>query len=273
MVTSIGAEEWEEVDECWKLAKLQADAVTPLPPASSIKSMLGNEPAPEVLEMPLLFPAEQHIEEQAASISKIRPSTTKGRTAGAAARTSLPTSFLSHILTPTLCQLITALSIQSRFMDMISTVATVLSEGYLLDNRTWNHFIESLLDARPPLALLAFRLTERYLIANFPGWRTNPEALPNTSHRAQGLQHIKASYLRRGQLMPQYRTLVKLASALLQLSHHEVVGRPRGMDSKLERFVGTTQLIKRLAPRTVHVVQTLPAVDDSLQHRLMPKER
>lgn len=272
MVASTSAQDWKDVDECWQLAKSRADAASLLKPAPDIKAMLESQPGPEMLEMPLLYPAqEQGLEDEPIEKKPAdQPLVAKGTI-----KDVQPKPMISHIfrllLTPTLTQLITALRLQARFMDMISTVATVLSEGYLLDNRTWNHFIESLLDSRPPLALLAFRLTERYLIVNFPGWRYDTN-LPNKSHRAQGLQHIKASYLRPGQLMPQYRTLVKLASAMLELGRMETVGsnlKPR--ERKLERYVGTTKLIRRLAPRTLHVVQSMPTVNDSLQRSLMPK--
>jgi pentatricopeptide repeat-containing protein PET309 len=159
---------------------------------------------------------------------------------------------------------------------MITTVASVLNEGYILDNSTWNIFIEHLLRSTPPLALLAFRLTERYLIPSFPGWVYHKKYARKSDH-VQGLPHIRARYLSPEQLMPQYRTLVKLGAALLVIRRRDALGDESsdlaGKDNEgLEKYIGSTRQIRKDAPRTLYAVQTMPTVEDKLQTILLRRE-
>jgi pentatricopeptide repeat-containing protein PET309 len=156
---------------------------------------------------------------------------------------------------------------------MVSSVANILSQGYTLDNSTWNIFIEHLLRPSPPFALLAFRLTERYLIPSFPGWMKG-KPVTNLSARVQGLQYIQARYLSPDQLMPRYSTLVKLAAAVLEIRHVDAMGLRRSKTSEfgnedLRKHVGTMKQIQKHAPRTLYAVQTMPTVGDSIQTTLL----
>jgi pentatricopeptide repeat-containing protein PET309 len=76
--------------------------------------------------------------------------------------------------------------------------------------------------------------------------------------------------------MPQYKTLVRLGGALLDIRRLEAQGR-RGFNStiprELERFVGTTRDIRKLAAKTLHVVQSMPYVPDNYQAKYLRRER
>ena len=121
------------------------------------------------------------------------------------------------------------------------------------------------------------------LASDFPGWTrprhlfTNASIRPKRSARADGLEHIKARYLRPDQLMPQYRTMVYLTHALLGLRAREnsgVLGRVgrKGL-SRQEREelaqIGAVKEIRRRAPKTLSQVVNLPTVYDALQDRLI----
>jgi len=178
---------------------------------------------------------------------------------------------LSHLPTPPVSQ-------------MTTTFASLLSSGYTIDNLTWNTYITILCQVSPPRALLAFTLVERFLITDFPGWH-RPRAnlvghngyYRNRAAVAQGMQYTKARYLRPDQLMPQYRTFVHLASALLRLRSMETVGSvPRRAGTQEERDVkaqvGSIREIRKRAPKTLAAVANMPTVHDELQRRLIRNE-
>jgi len=266
MPAYINAKSWEEVEECWRLAKEQADTMTigsrpHLDPAPSAKT------SPNILKLSVAKTTDESQmpkkkSKRAATIKKPDP--------------TRPVPSLRHVLSQPLRHHITSLALQRRFSEMISTVASVLNEGYILDNSTWNIFIEHLLRSTPPLALLAFRLTEKYLTPSFPGWVQHKQHANRSSH-VQRLPHIRGSYLTSTQLMPRYRTLVKLGAAYLAIRRRDALG-DQGSDltsngnEGLEKYVGTTIQIRKDAPETLYAVQTMPAIEDTLQTVLLRRE-
>lgn len=265
MPAYINAKRWEEVEECWRLAKEQADTMT-----IGSRPLLDPAPAAKTPNILKLSVARTTAESQMPKTTPKRAATIKKPDP------TRPVPSLRHVLTNPLRHHITSLALQRRFGEMITTVASVLHEGYTLDNSTWNIFIEHLLRSTPPLALLAFRLTERYLIPAFPGWHSNKRHA-NPSDRIQGLQYIRARYLSPQQLMPQYRTLVKLGAALLTIRRRDALGDERSdLTSKdnegLEKYVGSARQIRKDAPRTLYAVQSMPTVEDRLQTVFLRRE-
>ncbi|KAK6426332.1 hypothetical protein LTR95_016142, partial [Oleoguttula sp. CCFEE 5521] len=266
MITHQGTQAWDEVDACWKLAKEQADIVTAFraPPAliplSEEPGSLNELSLPALEDATPATPVVRRVEH-------FNPALMKAKHAPA----------LRHILSTSVRRYISALLLQGRYNDMVSTVAGLLREGYMLDNRTWNTFISNLVRRERPLALLAFRLTERYLIPSFPGWAKRTSHKPTQATQTQGLSYINARYLPPQQLMPQYQTLVMLASSLLKLRRLEAVGvTPIAVneeDMAVEKYVGTAKLIRKYAPRTLFAVQNMPSVDDNVQRKWLKGER
>ncbi|GAB7359032.1 hypothetical protein MBLNU230_g5104t1 [Neophaeotheca triangularis] len=259
------AHDFEEVDRLWNLAKAQANVLAQTAPVPNL-GVLAEDEAEQ--EDPLsIEPPEKEISQPATQQEQPteRSTSTYALTPTAPARKFL----LSHPLRYQMA----SLALQSRLPDLIKTVTNLLSHGYTLDNRTWNAFIEHLCRSSPPLTLLAFTLTERFLIPDWPGWRRRKRNStlafpPKHIKRIEGLEHIRASYLRPGQLLPQYRTLVMLGSALLGLRHSETVGSS-GVQKELLEHVGTMRLVREKAPKTLYVVQSMPTVDDQIQRRLL----
>jgi len=264
MPSYIQAGKWEEVGQCWHLAKEQADAIAISKPVPRLAADSNAQTAPDILKL---------------SVAKTTSEATKPVSLLAKPKAedpSRPAPALRHILSQPLRHHITALALQSRFSEMISTVASVLGQGYILDNSTWNIFIEHLLRPSPPFALLAFRLTERYLIPSFPGWMKGRPVF-NNSARVQGLQFIQARYLSPDQLMPRYRTLVKLAAAVLEIRRVEALGIRKSKTTEagyesLRKYVGTMKQIQQHAPRTLYTIQTMPTVEDNLQSTLLRRQ-
>lgn len=264
MPSYIQAHQWDEVGRCWNLAKEQADAIAISKPVPRFGSKSDIKASPEILKLSVAETTGQ-VAKPVSLLAKPKPEDP-----------SRPAPALRHILSQPLRHHITALALQARFSEMISLVASILSQGYTLDNSTWNIFIEQLLRPSPPFALLAFRLTERYLIPSFPGWVQGKPYVNPSSHR-QGLQYIRARYLSPDQLMPRYRTLVKLGAALLEIRRTDALGttrkKARGSgDDKMSKYVGTMKEIKQHAPSTLYAVQSMPTVEDKLQTVLLRRE-
>jgi pentatricopeptide repeat-containing protein PET309 len=267
MPAYIHAKRWEEVEDCWRLAKEQADIMT-IASRPYLDLSPSGKTAPNILKLSVAKTTDgsqmpNSTPKRAATIKK--PDLTR------------PVPSLRHVLSQPLRHHITSLSLQRRYGEMITTIASVLHEGYILDNSTWNIFIEHLLRSTPPMALLAFRLTEKYLIPSFPGWIFNKQDA-NRADRVQGLPFIRARYISPNQLMPRYRTLVKLGAAFLAIRRRDALGDESsnlttGKDNEnLYKYVGSVRQIRKDAPRTLYAVQTMPAIDDRLQNFHLRRE-
>jgi len=264
MPSFIQAGNWDEVDRCWHLAKEQADAISIREPVPRLAPEKEAQNAPDILKLSVANTTGETVKPVSLLAKPRREDPSK------------PAPALRHILSQALRHHINALAAQSRFSEMVSSVANILSQGYVLDNSTWNVFIEHLLRPSPPFALLAFRLTERYLIPSFPGWMKG-RPVTNLSSRVQGLQYIQARYLSPDQLMPRYSTLVKLAAAVLEIRRVDAMGLKRSKSSKfgnedLRKHVGTMKQLQQHAPKTLYAVQTMPTVEDALQTTLLRRQ-
>ncbi|KAK4541811.1 hypothetical protein LTR36_007343 [Oleoguttula mirabilis] len=295
MTAHLRAGDYDEVERCWQLAKEQADgiaATVPVPhfhvPGSAAAEALDG-PEADIMELqPAVLDDAQEAGFRMTERSGDETEDTQPRSTGVKAqrkqalvtdttvapKAPKPSPRRQHILTRPLRFYLYALARQNRFPDILDVVSKIFRQGYTMDNRTWNTFVQLLCQCSPPLVLLAFTLTERFLTPHFPGWAPVGAAyLPHTSAKREGLQYIRARYLRPGQLMPQYQTLVILGSALLRLRSIEASGRRGGlkMDGAkgLERYVGGLRQIRKQAPKTLFVVQSMPTVDDHLQNRLL----
>lgn len=264
MPSYIQAGQWDEVDRCWHLAKEQADVMSIRKPVPRLAPEKETQNAPDILKLSVAETSGEEVK-PVSLLARPKPEDP-----------TKPSPALRHILSQPLRHHITALAEQSRFSEMVSSVANILGQGYILDNSTWNIFIENLLRPSPPFALLAFRLTERYLIPSFPGW-IKGKPVANKSSKIQGLQYIQARYLSPEQLMPRYKTLVKLAAAVLEIRRVDALGLRKSKDSdfgneNLRKYIGTMKQIQQHAPRTLYTVQSMPTVEDKLQTTLLRRQ-
>lgn len=262
------ARRWQEVERCWELAREQSQEVTRMPPRPLLSAKLEREEAPDILQLRLPETNEESSTPDGSQAETSQNNTTKGH--------SIFSPDLRYILSRPLHDYITALASQSRYSDMISTVSSVLSQGYALESSTWNHFIDKLIQPSPPLALLAFRLVERYLTPFFPGWKPGREVSSRLQHRI-GVQNIRAIYRHPRQLIPKYPMLVRLAAALLEVRRTDLLqGSSRKARLKnqagLAKHVGTVKQIRQLAPKTLYIVQSMPRRDDKWQSALLRRQ-
>ena len=150
-------------------------------------------------------------------------------------------------------QYITSLSEQGRFDDLRSTIDKLNTSGFALNSPVLNHYIQRLVQSPEPKdQLLAFQLCESELIHNWPGWDVlgNPGFVRGKLNKlTRNLAHSWS------QRMPEYRTLVRLASVYLQAKLGTLSIQPR-------RLVDA-------APRTVDAVINMPRVADEDQITLL----
>ncbi|KAF1345292.1 hypothetical protein BDV97DRAFT_45199 [Delphinella strobiligena] len=169
-------------------------------------------------------------------------------------------------------------------ITMTDLISSLLSSGFQFDNRTWNAYIVHLCRCSPPRALLAFSLAEKFLIPNWPGWVKAKSGMvsnryfgPKKSQRAEDVEYMRngpgTRYRAHGDLVPQYKTMVYLASALLDLRTREAAGANtisgQGAASAVQQQVGSLREIKEKAPETLNAVQLMPKVNDRLQTKLV----
>ncbi|KAI7561591.1 hypothetical protein KC317_g8975 [Hortaea werneckii] len=293
MMAHLTAGQHDEVERCWDLAKEQANEISKTEPVPQLRSSNGDaepEGLGDILQLkPPSDAQEAGFQINSKSTAPSNTTTDKGATASAKssqtlmpsndqsdATTSKPSPGRSYILSRPLRLYLYSLGAQQRMRDMLSIVSRLFTQGYTMDNPTWNAFIQLLCQSSPPLVLLAYTLTERFLMPNFPGWApvSANGYLPHASARQQGLQYIRARYLSPGQLMPQYKTLVHLGAAVLQLRSIEAMGRRGQIDdlAGMDKYIGSMRQLRKEAPRTLFAVQSMPKVDDALQNRLLRRQ-
>lgn len=163
-------------------------------------------------------------------------------------------------------------------VQLIRTAIGLLSSGWLFDNFAWNMLVQRLCAAKPSRAMIAFSLTERFLIPNFPGWKyprqilTQVHGMPNPSRRAEQTQYFDMTPrpINHDERLPHYNTMVWLAYALLEVRRAQAVGVP-GANKETMTQVGTLEDIEKRAPKTLEHVRNLPIVLDRIQKQLIRK--
>ena len=155
-------------------------------------------------------------------------------------------------------QYILSLSPESRvpapsIAKLNATITHLLSCGYALNSPNWNLYTQVLARSpHPDHQALAFRICERELIADWPGWAhlgdpeyMKPKIRSMTRHTL--LVHQKR--------MPAYLTFVWLAKAWVQ--------------ARNRRSGATGSWIAGTAPRTVDAVVNMPRVEDGPQKTIL----
>ncbi|USW50116.1 Putative tetratricopeptide-like helical domain superfamily, pentacotripeptide-repeat region of PRORP [Septoria linicola] len=277
------SKEYSEVEHYWKLVKQQADATavsTMLPDFVSLREQSSETNAST--KSTDRHKASHHADDRAevGFVTSHQPAVQHLQDALPADSSRLlgprPAAARRHILARPFRIYLASLAARNRVEDALNEATRLLTQGYTFDNITWNRLVEHIAGSDPPLTLLAFTLAERYLIRSFPGWvrRSSQRFRPRKSAIRFNLQYIRARYLGQTELMPQYRTFVWLAKALLDLRKREAVGwqgdaQGNKLAPNIERFLGTIKQIREKAPRTLRAVETMPKIEDKWQNRLL----
>lgn len=138
---------------------------------------------------------------------------------------------------------------------MIVTVNNHLQDGFALDMRNWNIYIELLCQRSRPK--LAFEVCEKYLISNWPGW--------SQIRRRQPVRNRLPIEIRAKRKHPRWyrpitRSLVFLARSYLDIE--AMAAESRGYQFMLDD-------LERLYPKTVHAIRTMERSSDEQEREIL----
>lgn len=143
------------------------------------------------------------------------------------------------------------------------TIRGLLTSGFILDNLTWNEFIQTL--ARRGRILDAFTICEAYLMPSFPGWRQLSPYYIRKNLRGHLWMELRHDDLTKRTMMPRYKTLVILAAAYAQVRRNEAGGM--GYNSEMGGW--TRDVLEQISPNVVRAIETMPRTGDRLQRRFL----
>ncbi|KAL9066939.1 MAG: hypothetical protein Q9157_006976 [Trypethelium eluteriae] len=222
------AREYDDIEQCWILFYRKAMRYVKVAPVP--KPDLASTPSEALLLQPLLSP------------TRMAPSR-------------------RHIISPPLTFFMRSLSQRGEILRLISLIDELITSGWVLSNRVWNLYVQSLI--KHAHTLHAFQICEQYLMPGWPGWRRGRalQRAPPRSQKQRGFDRINIKNVLPSMLLPQYPTMVVLARAMLD------VQRASAYASQ-----GKTNIkeIREKAPKTVRAVETMPLLPhDSVQKNLL----
>ena len=139
------------------------------------------------------------------------------------------------------------------------TIHNLLSNGFIIDNLTWNEFIQYL--ATSDRAVDAFTACEMYLMPSFPGWANLSPVYIRNYRKGYSWMELRHFDLNRKSVLPRYKTLVLLAAALTRVRKDEANGL--GYNAEHGRWL--REVLEQAAPMTVRAIETMPRTGDGLQ--------
>jgi len=141
------------------------------------------------------------------------------------------------------------------------TIRNLLINGFVVDELTWNEFVQSL--AQRDRLVDAFAICETYLMPRFPGWRN---LWPNyirknlSGYQWMELRHYQVKKI---DVLPRYKTFVILAQAFGRVQTDERSGI--GYDHSAGAW--TREILEKNAQMTVRAIESMPKTNDKLQWR------
>ena len=143
---------------------------------------------------------------------------------------------------------IKSLEAEYKIQEIIDTIDSLQTEGFRLDSRCWNVYIQAM--ARNGRQVLAFELCEQNLISRWRGWAI----LGHPLDWGRKFKAMKPKSWQQELRMPMYQTLVFLAKAYMDIN---------AIDPSM------VNELKRVAPKTVDVVQCMPGTQDQVQTQIL----
>ncbi|KAL1608055.1 hypothetical protein SLS60_002994 [Paraconiothyrium brasiliense] len=139
------------------------------------------------------------------------------------------------------------------------TVNNLLSNGFIIDNLTWNELIQHL--ATRDRVVDAFSACEIYLMPQFPGWAALSPVYIRHFRPGYSLMELRHYDLKRTSVLPRYKTLVVMAAAFARVRREEANGV--GFNPDMGGWV--REVLEQIAPETVRAIETMPRTGDDLQ--------
>ncbi|OCK88861.1 uncharacterized protein K441DRAFT_700266 [Cenococcum geophilum 1.58] len=243
------ANKHEEVDKCWNLARAQV---------AKLVKLLGSDPVklPTASGTP---PIESAPTVEAPPVESLTGPRTEGKEKIAPNRRDLLARPIRIYMRSILMR-----NDSRKVPKVQQIISSLIADGYVLDNLTWNEFIQVL--ARSGHMVDAFTACEAYLMPNFIGWRcTNPWYRRRNVPGYERMDVRPIDVRNKRTLMPRYKTLVIMGAALAHVRRAEGAGRgydPEDTEGHL------LPMLEQLAPKTIRAIETMPVVpDDNLQRK------
>ncbi|KAF1968110.1 hypothetical protein BU23DRAFT_558803 [Bimuria novae-zelandiae CBS 107.79] len=143
------------------------------------------------------------------------------------------------------------------------TLHSLLSNGFVVDNLTWNEFIQHL--AIRDRIIDAFTACEMYLMPSFPGWASLSPVYIQHYRRGYNWMELRHYEVKRTSIIPRYKTLVVLAAAHAKVVRDEMEGV--GFNPELGGWA--KDVLEQVAPLTIRAIETMPRTGDPLQRRYL----
>jgi len=159
--------------------------------------------------------------------------------------------FLTTILT----QYMVSLQSQGRISDIQATVETLLEEGFLLNNRNWNYYIQILAQSRQ--YKLAFELCEKMFMPRWTGWQRIRHRLPQRNRLPMEIRSLKRYSTH---YYAKYHTVIYLTRAYMELEEAAI-----GSKSMKELQIH----VESDCRQTVNVIRTMMRQDDDLERAVL----
>jgi pentatricopeptide repeat-containing protein PET309 len=141
------------------------------------------------------------------------------------------------------------------------TIRNLLVNGFIIDNFTWNEFIQHL-TLRSRL-VDAFTTCEEYLMPRFPGWRNLMPGYIRKDRPGYQWMELRHYEIKKTSVLPRYKTLVLLAKAYGETKRDERNGIGYDVDAQ----AWLREILEQRAPSTVRAIETMPTTYDKLQER------
>lgn len=165
-----------------------------------------------------------------------------------------------YLLGTPLMYVMKSLGEQQDLDGIARTVTELQSDGYDLDARNWNLYVQLLVHNGRTFD--AFEQCEQHLMDGWTGWPSQQRQQGMSKAVAKSTQ-AKANHIQPWILSPNYHTFVYLAAATMDIQTAESASlSSRGRGSESER-------IRQAAPRTMEAVRNMPRIDDHLQTDLL----
>lgn len=229
--------EYEEVERCWDLARTEATRLI-----KTFGQVMQPEPPKPIFDT-IVDPAIK-TQFEASRVAKNRR-----QILFHAARTYVRALLAQD--TPESLQ-----RVQRTFYDL-------LTHGFVVDNLTWNEFIQHL--AARHRVIDAFTACEMYLMPNFPGWADLSPTYIRHWLPGYSFMELRHYELKRSSVLPRYKTLVLLAAAHRKVKQDESNGV--GWVGNQEGWL--REVLDRIAPSTVRAIESMPRTGDSLQRQYL----
>jgi len=231
------AEEFDDVERCWELARQEANRLTrtfhqvihPEPPSPEFDSI--TDPA-----------VRERFESSRLALNRRQ----------ILARTTR--IYIRSLL---------AQESEQALKQAQRTIRSLLSHGFIIDSLTWNEYIQHL--ATHGHVLDAFSACEVYLMPHFSGWAPDDPRYVRKRKVGYAQMKLKHHEIKRTSILPRYKTFVVMASAYLKLRRDEA----NGIGYLPQHGKWAREVLETITPLTVQALDTMPRTGDLLQKQYL----